>query len=275
MQNRVQALFNLTGKAAIVTGGSGALGTAMVLGLAGAGAKVAVLARNRERLTDVVRRVEDEGGEALAVSADVLDKDQLLAARDAIIDTWGRIDILVNGAGGNVADATLSPGDSVFDLSEIAFRRVFDLNLIGSVLPTQVFGKTMADRTSGVILNISSMAASRTITRVVGYSAAKASVENFTRWMATELARTYGQGLRVNAIAPGFFIGDQNRELLLNDDESLTDRGRSIIEHTPMGRFGEADELVGTVVWLCSDASKFVSGVVVPVDGGFSAFSGI
>lgn len=275
MTQRVEALFNLTGKVAIVTGGTGALGTAMVLGLAGAGAKVAVLARNRERLTAVVEQVEAEGGEALAVSADVLQKDDLVAARGAVLEKWERADILINGAGGNVADATLSPGDSVFDLSETAFRRVFDLNLIGSVLPTQVFGKAMADRKAGVILNVSSMAVARTITRVVGYSAAKASVENFTRWMATELARTYGEGLRVNAIAPGFFIGDQNRDLLLNEDESLTERGKTIIDHTPMGRFGEADELVGTVVWLCSDASKFVSGIVVPVDGGFSSFSGI
>ncbi len=275
MHKRVEALFNLTGKVAIVTGGSGALGTAMVRGLAGAGAKVAVLARNRERLSDVVDQVEADGGEALAVSADVLEKEDLVSARRTVVDAWERVDILVNGAGGNVADATLSPGDSVFDLSETAFRRVFDLNLIGSVLPTQVFGKAMADRNAGVILNVSSMAAARAITRVVGYSAAKASVENFTRWMATELARTYGEGFRVNAVAPGFFIGDQNRELLLNEDESLTDRGRTIIDHTPMGRFGEADELVGTVVWLCSDASKFVSGIVVPVDGGFSAFSGI
>lgn len=275
MHDRVQRLFNLTGKVAIVTGGSGALGTAMVLGLAGAGAKVAVLARNRERLAGVVRRVEGDGGEALAVAADVLDKDHLIAARDEVVETWGRVDVLINGAGGNIADATLSPGDSVFDLSETAFRRVFDLNLIGSVLPTQVFGKSMAERRSGVILNVSSMAASRTITRVVGYSAAKASVENFTRWMATELARTYGEGFRVNAVAPGFFIGDQNRDLLLNEDGSLTDRGTAIIDHTPMGRFGEADELIGTVVWLCSDASKFVSGIVVPVDGGFSAYSGI
>ena len=247
----------------------------MVEGLAGAGAKVAVLARNRERLAGVVAQVEAMGGEALAAVADVLDKESLESARAAVVEAWGHVDVLVNGAGGNVADATLSPGDSVFDLSETAFRRVFDLNLIGSVLPTQVFGRVMADRKSGVIVNISSMAAARAITRVVGYSAAKASVENFTRWMATELARTYGEGFRVNAIAPGFFIGDQNRDLLLNEDESLTDRGKTIIDHTPMGRFGEADELVGTVVWLCSDASRFVSGVVVPVDGGFSAFSGI
>lgn len=275
MNDRIRTLFNLTGKVAVVTGGSGALGSGIVRGLAGAGAKVAVLARNRERLSEVVESVKADGGEAMAVAADVLKKDDLQSARRTIVESWGRIDILVNGAGGNVAEATLAPGQSFFSMSESAFRRVFDLNLIGSVLPTQIFGEVMAGRRAGVVVNVSSMAADRAITRVVGYSAAKASVENFTRWMATELARSYGEGFRVNAIAPGFFIGDQNRDLLLNQDGSLTDRGRTIIDHTPMGRFGEADELVGTLIWLCSDASKFVSGIVVPVDGGFSAFSGI
>ena len=275
MNERIRTLFNLTGKVAVVTGGSGALGSGMVRGLAGAGAKVAVLARNRERLAEVVDSVASEGGDAMAVAADVLKKEDLEAAREKIVEAWGRIDVLVNGAGGNVAEATLAPGESFFNMSESAFRRVFDLNLIGSILPTQVFGEVMAGRRAGVVVNVSSMAADRAITRVVGYSAAKASVENFTRWMATELARTYGEGFRVNAIAPGFFIGDQNRDLLLDRDGSLTDRGRTIIDHTPMGRFGEADELVGTVIWLCSDASKFVSGIIVPVDGGFSAFSGI
>ena len=275
MNDRIRTLFNLTGKVAVVTGGSGALGSGIVRGLAGAGAKVAVLARNRERLSEVVESVKADGGEAMGVAADVLKKDDLQSARRTIVESWGRIDILVNGAGGNVAEATLAPGQSFFSMSESAFRRVFDLNLIGSVLPTQVFGEVMAGEHAGVVVNVSSMAADRAITRVVGYSAAKASVENFTRWMATELARSYGDGFRVNAIAPGFFIGDQNRDLLLNHDGSLTDRGRTIIDHTPMGRFGEADELVGTLIWLCSDASKFVSGIVVPVDGGFSAFSGI
>ena len=195
----------------------------------------------------------------------------------------------MNAAGGNIKSATLKPGDSIFDMPETAFRQVFDLNLIGTVLPTQVFGEVMGaaknknDTTeeetdipcAGSIVNVSSMAAARALTRVVGYSAAKASVENFTRWMAVELARIFGDGLRVNAIAPGFFIGEQNRSLLLNEDGSLTERGQQIIDHTPMGRFGEVDELAGTLVWLCSDASRFVTGVVVPVDGGFGAFSGV
>lgn len=275
MDSSVRQLFDLTEKVAMVTGGSGALGTQMALGLAGAGARVAVLARNRERLDEVVAEIEAAGGEARAVVADVLQKNELVDARNDVLEAWGRIDILVNGAGGNVAAATLSPGDSVFRLSEAAFRRVFDLNLIGTVLPTQVFGEAMAELGSGVVVNVSSMAADRTLTRVVGYSAAKASVENYTRWMSTELARTFGEHFRVNALAPGFFVGEQNRDLLFNEDGSLSERGQLIIDHTPMGRFGEADELVGTLLWLCSDASKFVTGIVVPVDGGFSAFSGV
>lgn len=275
MDDKIQRLFSLTGKVAVVTGGSGTLGSAIVEGLARAGAKVVVLARNRERLAKAVEQVDDVGGSALAIQADVLQKDELTEARNAILDAWDRIDILVNAAGGNVAGATLSPGESVFELPETAFRRVFDLNLIGTVLPTQIFGESMAGRGSGTVVNVSSMAADRVITRVVGYSAAKAGVENFTRWMGTELARIYGEGMRVNAIAPGFFIGEQNRDLLLDENDDLTDRGRTIIEHTPMGRFGEADELVGTVVWLCSDAARFVTGIVIPIDGGFSAFSGV
>jgi len=274
MQER-QSLFNLTGKVVIVTGGSGALGTAMTRGLAEAGAKVAVLARNSERLAAIVGRLSDAGLEAMALQADVLEKDQLLRARDEVTEEWDRIDVLVNAAGGNVQGATLAPGESVFGLSETALRRVFDLNLTGTILPTQVFGEEMATRRLGVVVNVSSMAADRAITRVVGYSAAKAGVENFTRWMATEFARVYGEGMRVNAVAPGFFIGEQNRSLLIDADGRPTGRGQTIIDHTPMGRFGEPDEVIGTLVWLCSDAAKFVTGVTVPIDGGFSAFSGV
>ena len=284
------SLYDLTGRVAVVTGGSGALGSACCRGLAEAGASVVILARNKKRVEDAARTLEEAGATAAAgIPADVLKKDQLTAARDLIVERFGRVDILVNAAGGNIKSATLKPGDSIFDMPETAFRQVFDLNLIGTVLPTQVFGEVMGaaenknDATeegteipcAGSIVNVSSMAAARALTRVVGYSAAKASVENFTRWMAVELARMFGDGLRVNAIAPGFFIGEQNRSLLLNEDGSLTERGQQIIDHTPMGRFGEVDELAGTLVWLCSDASRFVTGVVVPVDGGFGAFSGV
>jgi NAD(P)-dependent dehydrogenase (short-subunit alcohol dehydrogenase family) len=271
----MESLFRLDGQVAVVTGGSGALGRLMCEGLAGAGASVAVIARSADRVDEVVEAIGTTGGEAMAAPADALERAQLTRVRDAVLERWGRIDILVNGAGGNVAEATLAPDGSLFDLPTDAFRQVFDLNLMGTVLPTQVFGEVMAKQRRGVVVNISSMAADRAITRVVGYSAAKASVENFTRWMAVEMARSYGAGLRVNALAPGFFVGEQNRRLLLEDDGSLTPRGMTIIAHTPMGRFGEPAELIGTLLWLCSDASRFVTGIVVPVDGGFSAFSGV
>ncbi len=282
------SLYDLTGRVAVVTGGSGALGSACCRGLVEAGASVVILARNKQRVEDAARALEEAGAAAAAgIPADVLEKDELAAARDRVLKRFGRVDILVNAAGGNIKSATLKPGDSIFNLPETAFRQVFDLNLIGTVLPVQIFGEVMggarkhagqADESApcaGSIVNISSMAAARVLTRVVGYSAAKASVENFTRWMAVELARLFGDRLRVNAIAPGFFIGEQNRNLLLAKDGSLTERGRQIIDHTPMGRFGEVDELAGTLVWLCSDAARFVTGVVVPVDGGFGAFSGV
>ena len=268
-------LFSLAGKTAVVTGGSGALGSAMARGLAEAGARVALLARNRGRLDAAASALRESDLDVLAVEADVLDAEQLREARETILDSYGSIDMLINAAGGNIPGATLQPDADIFGMSEAAFRKVFDLNLIGTVLPTQAFGETLAAGRSGCIVNISSMAAQKILTRVVGYSAAKAAVENYTRWMAVELARSFGEKLRVNAIAPGFFIGEQNRDLLMTGDGTLTERGRLIIDHTPMGRFGRAEELVGTLVWLCSDASRFVTGIVVPVDGGFSAFSGV
>lgn len=281
----LEELFGLEGKVAVVTGGTGTLGGVMARGLARAGAKVAVMGRRRERAQEVARTISDGGGEALALPADVLDRGQLTSARDQLLERWGRVDILLNGAGGNVAEATLNDTRDIFGLSEEAFREVFDLNLMGTLLPSQVFGEAMVsasnsgaagqDFPSGCIINISSMAADRAITRVVGYSTAKGAVENFTRWLAVDLARRYGEGLRVNAISPGFFIGEQNRSLLLDESGELTERGRTIVEHTPTGRFGEPEELVGTLVWLCGPAASFVNGVVVPVDGGFSAFSGV
>ena len=272
-------LFGLDGRVAIVTGGTGTLGGAMVQGLAGAGARVGVLGRRGERAEEVAAAVRAAGGQALALPADVLDRASLEHARDTVLKEWGGIDILVNAAGGNVPAATLPDDKHVFDLPQDAFRQVFDLNLLGTLMPTQVFGEAMArpraGEPHGSIVNISSMAAQRTLTRVIGYSAAKAAVDNFTRWMATELARKYGEGLRVNAIAPGFFIAEQNRALLTNPDGSLTARGQTIVAHTPAGRFGVPEELVSTLVWLCGPGAAFVNGVVVPVDGGFSAFSGV
>jgi NAD(P)-dependent dehydrogenase (short-subunit alcohol dehydrogenase family) len=275
----LEQLFDLSGKVAVVTGATGVLGGAMARGLAGAGARVGVLGRRRGRAEEVVREISNSGGEATALPADVLDREQLEAARDAVLGRWGRLDILVNAAGGNLPAATTGDDAAIFDLPREALREVLDLNFLGTVLPCQVFGEAMTrgegSEAEGVIVNVSSMAASRPLTKVVGYSAAKSAVQNFTRWLAVELARKHGAGLRVNAIAPGFFLGEQNRAMLVQEDGTLTERGRTIIEHTPAGRFGEPEELVGTLIWLCSPASKFVTGVVVPVDGGFSAFGGV
>lgn len=279
-------LFSLEGRVAVVTGGTGTLGSVMAWGLALAGARVAVLGRRQGRAEEVSQSISDAGGEATALPADVLDKEQLATARDKLLQRWGRVDILLNGAGGNVPEATLDDAKDVFSLPEEAFREVFDLNLMGTLLPSQVFGEAMVrpeagrspserDGPRGCIVNISSMAADRAITRVVGYSTAKGAVENFTRWLSVDLARRYGEGLRVNAISPGFFIGEQNRSLLLDERGDFTERGRTIVEHTPAGRFGEPKELMGTLVWLCGPGASFVNGVVVPVDGGFSAFSGV
>ncbi len=220
-----------------------------------------------------------DGGEALATPADVLDKGELEAVRDLLLRRWGHVDILVNAAGGNIPAATLNADRTIFDLPIDALRQVLDLNLLGTILPSQVFGSAMASQQQeprrGCIVNISSMAAQRALTLVAGYSAAKAAVDNFTRWMATDLARTHGRHLRVNAIAPGFFVADQNRRLLLQEDGTPTPRGQLVITQTPAGRFGEPAELISTLVWLCGPGASFVTGVVIPVDGGFGAYSGV
>jgi NAD(P)-dependent dehydrogenase (short-subunit alcohol dehydrogenase family) len=270
-----ETLFSLKGKVAVVTGGTGVLGGAMAHGLAAAGAQVAIVGRRGQRAAEVAAAIGASGGVAMPLPADVLDRDQLEEARAALLARWGRVDILINAAGGNVPEATIVGERTFFDMSREAFDQVVALNLTGTVMPSQVFGQAMAEQGAGAIVNVSSMAAQRPLTRVIGYAAAKAAIDNYTRWLAVELATKYGPGLRVNAIAPGFFIGEQNRDFLLNPDGSLTQRGQSIIDHTPMRRFGEADELVGTVVWLCSDAARFVTGILVPVDGGFSAFGGV
>jgi NAD(P)-dependent dehydrogenase (short-subunit alcohol dehydrogenase family) len=261
----VSQLFGLDGQVAVVTGASGALGSAIARGLASAGAQVALLARRRDRLEELAQSLGDS---ALAVEADVLDAAQLEHARATVLERWGKVDILVNAAGGNVPAATVGE-QSFFELPAAALDEVVKLNFNGTVLPCQVFGAAMA---SGSIVNVSSLAAHRALTRVVGYGAAKAAVENLTRWLAVELAP---HGVRVNAIAPGFFVGEQNRALLLDESGMLTARGEKIVAATPAGRFGEPEELAGTVIWLCSAAASFVTGVVVPVDGGFDAFGGV
>jgi NAD(P)-dependent dehydrogenase (short-subunit alcohol dehydrogenase family) len=267
--------FQLDGTVAVVTGGTGVLGSAMVEGLADAGAKVGILGRRKNVASELSEEIRDQGGEAIPLKADVLKREDLERAREKTLDEWGSLDVLVNCAGGNMDGATLMPDEDMFDLKLSDFEDVMNLNLMGTVRATQVFAEPMVEQDKGSIINISSMAAQQALTRVCGYSASKAGVDNFTRWMSVEMANKFGEGLRINAIAPGFFIGEQNRDLLLNDDGSLSERGQTIIDNTPMDRFGEPEDLIGTVVWLASDASKFVTGIVVPVDGGFSAYSGV
>ena len=258
-----------------MTGGTGILGRAIVQGLLNAGASVALLARNRSKAESVLAEMSNKGS-AIIVEGDVRKKEDLQSALATVIKAFGKVDCLINGAGGNDPRATTRPELSFFDLPEEAMRFVFDLNLLGTIVPTQVFGKQMVEQGEGVILNISSMSAVRPLTRVVSYSAAKAAVNSFTQWLSVHLAQEYSPRIRVNAIAPGFFLTEQNRFLLTEQDTGkLTARGQSIINHTPMGRFGEAEDLIGTVLWLLSPASAFVTGVVVPVDGGFSAFGGV
>ena len=272
-------LFGLEGRVALVTGASGTIGEVLARGLAASGAKVALLGRRNQPLEDLATSIRSNGGAAFPFPADVLDRAALESVRREVSLQLGRLDILVNAAGGNVAEATVPEGGSFFDLPQAAFHQVLDLNLMGTVLPIQVFGADMAareaDECSASIVNISSMAADRAITRVAGYSAAKAAVDNLTRWLATTSARAYGGRLRVNAIAPGFFLGAQNRSLLLMPNGQPTARAQAVIEHTPVGRLGDPVELSSAVIWLCSRGASFVTGTVVPVDGGFSAFSGV
>jgi NAD(P)-dependent dehydrogenase (short-subunit alcohol dehydrogenase family) len=272
----LNSLFSLEGQAAVVTGATGVLGSELARGLAKAGAKVAILGRNQNSAAALAAEIEADGGEALAVACDVLDRGAVQAACEEVSKAFGKVNILVNGAGGNQPGATVSPDLSFFDLPPEALEAVFDLNLLGTLYPCQAFGAQMAKQRSGVILNISSMAAYRPLTRVVAYAAAKAAVSNFTAWLAVYLAKEFSPEIRVNAIAPGFFLTKQNVFLLTNQQTgALSPRGQSIIAHTPAGRFGDPQDLVGTVIWLVSPAARFVTGVVVPVDGGFNAYSGV
>lgn len=268
-------LFDISGKVAVITGGTGVLGGAMAIGLALAGARVVVLGRKKENGDALLKKIGDAGKKAMFVQADVLDAAQLASAKEQILREHGTIDILINAAGGNMPGAVIMPEQNFFDLQIDQFQKVVDLNLLGTVLPTKIFCDVMAKNKRGVVINIASMSSFRPITRVVGYSAAKAAVDNFTGWLAIEMAKKFGEGIRVNAIAPGFFITEQNRKLLTNEDGTYTARGQAAINSTPFGRFGVPEELIGTLIWLCSDASKFVTGVDVPVDGGFNVFCGV
>jgi len=272
----MKELFDITGKVIVITGAGGVLCGTMARALAGAGAKIAVLDIIETAASKVADEIKSHNGQAVAIKCDVLDKKSLEAAKEKTIAELGQVDILINGAGGNKKEATTTPDMKFFDLPAEAIRFVFDLNFLGTFLPTQVFARDMAEKGQGVILNVSSMNAFRPLTKIAAYSAAKAAVSNFTQWLAVHLCQNYSKEIRVNAIAPGFFLTEQNRFLLTDEKTGeLTARGKTIIDHTPMGRFGEPEELIGTVMWLLSDAAKFVTGVVVPVDGGFSAFSGV
>ncbi len=268
-------LFDISKKVILITGATGALGGSMAEYLLSEGAKVVLLGQTEGKVKDKVKQLKEFYSDVLGFSGSVLDKHFLEDVKRKVMQEWGVIDVLINAAGGNMPGAVIGEGQTIFDLQMEDFRKVSELNLDGSVIPSLVFGKQMADQGHGCILNVSSMAATRALTRVVGYSASKAAIDNFTKWMATELALKFGEGLRVNAIAPGFFIGSQNKNLLLNEDGSYTERGKKIIDNTPMKRFGNAKELHGAVHWLISDAASFVTGAIIPIDGGFSAYSGV
>jgi NAD(P)-dependent dehydrogenase (short-subunit alcohol dehydrogenase family) len=277
MNNRsFRKFYDFSGQTAVVTGGAGVLCAAMCRALTAAGAKLAVLDLNSAATESLAAEINSAGAKAIGVACNVLDKASVESAAREVLEKFGRVDILINGAGGNKPQATTNQEQSFFDLPAEALRWVFDLNLMGVVLSSQVFGKLMAQQEKGVILNISSVNAFRPLTRIPAYSAAKAGVSNFTQWLAVHMAQEYSPEIRVNAIAPGFFFTEQNR-FLLTDKETgeLTPRGKSIIDHTPMRRFGAPDDLLGAVLWLVSPASAFITGIVVPVDGGFSAYSGV
>lgn len=265
-------LFDIKDRVIVITGGTGVLGTSMTEYLAAQGAKMVVLGRNAAKGEEIVNGIKEKGGEAIFLKSDVNDLEVVKQNAVDVVAKYGRIDVLINGAGGNMPGATIGPDKTIFDLDISAFKTVVDLNLMGTVIPTLAFAKVMADQKSGNIINISSESALRPLTRVVGYGAAKAAVTNFTKYLAIELAQKFGQKMRVNAIAPGFFISEQNRALLTNPDGTFTARGNSIIAHTPFARFGESEELLGTLHWLASDASKFVTGTLTVVDGGFDVF---
>jgi len=272
----INSLFGLEGQVAVLTGGGGVLCGALSRALGKAGVKVAVLDIVPAAAQAVVDDILAEGGQAIAVQCNVLDKASIEAARDVVLDAFGRVDILINGAGGNKREATTTPDLSFFDLPADAVQWVFNLNIIGTLLPTQVFGKVIAEQGEGSIINISSENAIRPLTRIPAYSSAKAAVSNFTQWLAVHMSQNYSTKIRVNALAPGFFLTTQNRFLLMDEKTGeWTARGQQILDHTPQARFGDPEELVGVVFWLLSPSARFVHGIIVPIDGGFSAYSGV
>ena len=271
----MENIFSVKDKVIVVTGGTGVLGHSFINALAQEGAIVGVLGRKEEIAAQRVKEIGRNGGKAIALIADVTREEQLLAAKKLILNEYGKIDGLVNAAGGNMPEAVIAPDKDIFQLDITALKQVMDLNLFGTILPTQIFGETIAKQGKGSIVNISSMASQRVITKVLGYSMAKSAIDCYTKWFAVELGKRYGDSIRMNAIAPGFFLTEQNRTLLTNGNGTMTERGNLVIKNTPFNRFGQPDELIGALVWLLSDASQFVTGTVVNVDGGFSIFSGV
>jgi len=267
--------FSLADKVIVVTGGTGILGNSFVNGIADAGGTVVILGRNEAVGNERADAINKKGGKALAVVADVLNQDDLVAARDKILKAFGRIDGLVNGAGGNMPQGVLQPDEDIFKMNLEGMKQVMDLNLWGTLLPTQVFGEAIARAGKGSIVNISSMNSKRAVTKVIGYNMGKAAMDCYNQWFAVELANRYGDTIRMNALAPGFFLTEQNRNLLTKPEGGYTPRGEAVIRNTPFKRFGHPDELIGALVWLLSDASAFVTGSMICVDGGFSAFSGV
>ena len=267
--------FSLENRSFVVTGGTGILGKAFISAIAEEGGNVGILGRNKVVAEERADAIIKAGGNAIPLIADINDESALAATKDLMLKKFGAIDGLVNGAGGNIPEAIVQPEDDVFSLDMQALDKAVKLNLWGTVLPTQIFGREIARNGKGSIVNISSLSASKALTRVLGYSLGKSAIDSYTRWMAVELANRYGDAVRMNAIMPGFFLTEQNRALLTNGDNSYTERGNLIVQHTPFKRMGEADELKGTLVWLLSDASRFVTGTIISVDGGFSAFSGV
>lgn len=268
-------MFDLEGKVAVVTGGGGVLGGSIAQSLVDAGVKVAILDIRKEQVDNRVDELQKKGGEVLGFVSSVLDVEDLKKTRELLLEKWGKIDILINAAGGNMPGATLTEQQTVFDMKIDDFQKVTELNLNGTVFPSLVFGEAMSQQGEGSIITISSMATYSAISRVLGYSVSKTGINIFTQWMAMEMATKFSEKIRVNSIAPGFFIGDQNRNVLINPDGSYTERSKKVIARTPMGRFGDIKELNGAVQFLCSDAASFITGVILPVDGGFSSFSGV
>lgn len=266
-------LFDIAGKVILITGGYGILGSQMAEYLASEGAKIVILGRSAEKGEALAKKIRSKGDEAVFLVSDVLNEANLIQNREDILNRYGKIDILINAAGGNMPGATIPPDKTIFDVKIDAFKDVIELNLFGTVTPTLVFAKAMVEQGKGNIINIASMSSFRPLSRVMGYGVAKAAVANFTEYMAGELAAKFGENFRVNALAPGFFITDQNRALMVNPDGSYTDRAKTVLAHTPAQRFGKSEELLGAIHYLSSDASSFTNGSILVVDGGFNSFS--